>query len=1691
MSAPRPFATAELANLGALLDFLEGYYRLARPPVRDINDYGEYVLREDQFPAVPGLTLSPAADTWLSSELVEHEQMPFVPEALNPFITPQNLSPIERPSVPLFNDSDDRTLSAALLVDDWVRDVWDPWAASWTQIERSRSFYKTLYGLRAQLDRDRDSLELIWGFGRLRWATESGQVDHPLLTIAVELTLEEEGRLCVIPSGPVEIESACLTELSLADRHGYLSLSQAGIADETDPWAVSGRQELLKRLLRFIDHDGVFAEPEAGAAVASHAKVTDEWVFFVQRRAADYLGFLEAQRELYKNGASATLPFQSLVVDQPSSLTDPIGEGEASTTGSVEDTTLYLPKPANEEQFRILRLAQSRPGVTAQGPPGTGKSHTIANLICHFAAQGKRVLVTAEKEQALAVLAEKLPPAVRELTVAVLGSDQMARTRLEQTVNAIQERVSSYDSRQVEADITRGERLLAETDGAIALASNQLRAALAAEGMRLAGTYEAGRDPSPSIVAAWLQETETDLTMVPDDIPMGAPLPLDVASWSQLVELSKELDRNDIEACSSVRPRPGKLPSGAELALIFEELSDLRERLAVVERGVASWERIDATTSDELDLLVTRLESARRWRRETEKTWLEQVAEEAAAPLTQREWQEFFDRLTEDREAAIVCRIATAASHLTVPENPDEETVERLREALARFASGRGVSKIAHRRLAKELEACSVDGRTPTTDREVDLCLTAISLARHRRRLRIRWANGVSRVAGPLLDEDRPAEDAVADHLAGIGQALAWSPTTWKNLSQDISALGLTAPNTPSLDELDQLISTMATIAYRVRERQLDGEIRELDLTLRAGIQGGASPLWSSLADALTKRAWSVWDDATAEARRLAGLEDRVARFGELRVELAESAPRLANKILSSREDYAPDYALLGRAWQWRQLEGWLASTTAGPTSSQLQWDLEDLAIRRLRIMEDTVAARAWRGLVDSFDDQKRGALSKYLTAMKRFGKTGGKYKARWLREIRDALNESKEAVPIWIMPTGKVLGSFRPEASPPFDVLIVDEASQIGLLGLPILSLAAKAIIVGDDQQTSPENVGLDRQSVFDLIDNHLSAVKDSRTKFDADNSLYDVALQQFPEVVVLREHFRCLPQIIRFSNGRYYNDMMVPLRDDLPAPGWNPVGSIFVSDGFRNGKDINEAEALAVVDLIAELCVDPTYDGMSFGVVNLLGRAQSQHIRERLFDRLGPQELEERNLRCGEPADFQGDERDIVVISMVADKTPGARIGAMTDRKAERRVNVAASRPKNQLWVVHSVEPEEFPAGDPRAELIRYCRDPGALDIAYANLEERCESKFERDVLRRILERGYRRVRTQHQVGGKRIDIVIEGPESRLAVECDGDAWHEADRWEDDRVRQQTLERAGWTFERIRGSAFYRHPQTALDSLWARLEELGIPTGDWVGHEVVSTHSAHRTAPLMADRETMRIRNEPPTADLGYPESRVNLSREVRFHTPNEVANDSTGETGQAESPTGDSKTAPHQHRVEATPSIGSRGFTPVLAAYVSWPARAVDAVMDGGPDQVTRDLVEIVSAEGPMHALYLYQLHTTAAGGQRVGREMRRIYNRLVNHAVRGGQLAQVQDDLPGQINKTLYVPGTLPVVIRALGPRQLHEVPRSEIHELVKLLEGPSLESQAVKRAILSVLGLTRMTQKTSEYLDECLEYAWAV
>ena len=409
------------------------------------------------------------------------------------------------------------------------------------------------------------------------------------------------------------------------------------------------------------------------------------------------------------------------------------------------------------------------------------------------------------------------------------------------------------------------------------------------------------------------------------------------------------------------------------------------------------------------------------------------------------------------------------------------------------------------------------------------------------------------------------------------------------------------------------------------------------------------------------------------------------------------------------------------------------------------------------------------------------------------------------------------------------------------FDTVIVDEASQASVDALALLLLAKRIIVVGDDKQNSPEAVGIPEDSIARLAREHLKQFR-FRDEFRPDTSLFDHAERSFENPVTLREHFRCVPEIIRFSNELCYRDApLIPLRQ-APPNRLPAMKSRFVAEGACEGKGariLNRAEAAAVVEDIEKVIDDEGYKGKSIGVIALQGSAQAHLIEHELAKRLDPETMEAHRLRCGGPAAFQGDERDVIFLSLVV--APNVRHRALTTLPDQRRFNVAMSRARDQVRLFHSIRQHDLGPDDLRRRLIAFFDAPaqGAFHRQSEDLDrlerearsrrlrgnqpEPYESWFEVDVALELLRRRFA-VRPQAEVAGCRIDLVVEGSDARLAVECDGDAWHGAERYEHDMARQRQLERAGWTFVRIRESAWYADREAAVNTVMGACTDLGI---------------------------------------------------------------------------------------------------------------------------------------------------------------------------------------------------------------------------------------------------------------------------
>jgi|GEM_PF-5671324 len=546
----------------------------------------------------------------------------------------------------------------------------------------------------------------------------------------------------------------------------------------------------------------------------------------------------------------------------------------------------------------------------------------------------------------------------------------------------------------------------------------------------------------------------------------------------------------------------------------------------------------------------------------------------------------------------------------------------------------------------------------------------------------------------------------------------------------------------------------------------------------------------------------------------------RLIFLGKLR----NVAPVWANKIANRDENFSKcevpqEIELAWTIAQWKCELDKRNEENPGKVSEE---------IRRVKYEQQIVNAAyieklAWKFQIERTGLKEQQALSGWHQIQNRITQTGrGVRDAVLIKTAREQLKQCKNAVPVWIMPLKKVFESYD-FTRPMFDILILDEASQSDLQALAAFALAKKVIVVGDDQQVTPLAIGQELNQVQTLIDEHLTGIPNKQL-YEGKTSIYDLAAQSFGEIIRLVEHFRCVPDIINFSNNLSYRGTIKPLREASTGRFISQVIDHRVN-GNEVGK-INEVEATEIASLILAMTETKEYEDSSIGVISLFGPEQALYIDNILQKRMPTEKYVKHKILCGNSPQFQGDERRVIFLSMVwSASEPPLRM--VQNEVFKKTLNVAVSRAQDQLWVVNSLNPEtDLQPGDLRLRLLQHARNPNDLENEIKQTQDKADPKsvvFEQGVIADLMREGFK-VSPQVRVGSYTLDIVMEPRSMRVAIECDGDRFHTSENLAADIQRQEVLERLEWKILRIRGSDYFRNKKMSIDRIAKELEELGI---------------------------------------------------------------------------------------------------------------------------------------------------------------------------------------------------------------------------------------------------------------------------
>ena len=359
------------------------------------------------------------------------------------------------------------------------------------------------------------------------------------------------------------------------------------------------------------------------------------------------------------------------------------------------------------------------------------------------------------------------------------------------------------------------------------------------------------------------------------------------------------------------------------------------------------------------------------------------------------------------------------------------------------------------------------------------------------------------------------------------------------------------------------------------------------------------------------------------------------------------------------------------------------------------------------------------------------------------------------------------EAFPCWCVTTYAVSGSL-PMKPGLFDVAIIDEASQCDIAScFPILYRAKKAVIVGDDKQlphlsfleTAKEQSFMSKYEVADRY----QLMWRFRT-----NSMFDIANYYSMHPVLLDEHFRSLPPIINFSNREFYGNRIRVMRQNNPNDKILEI--VHVPDGkvdYDATRNLPEIEAL--VKRVHEIIVDNERENpdnpITIGIISPF-RAQVEQLKISLSKVISDYMMEKHKIEIGTAHTFQGDERDIILISWAFANNSFPQ--SLTFLQKPNLFNVAVTRAKNKMINFVSKDFTDLPDGLFRSYL-SYIKeyDEKHEKIINKELDENTyKNSFEREVAETLRDLGYE-IQAGVDLGGVNADILVN---NKFIIECDG---------------------------------------------------------------------------------------------------------------------------------------------------------------------------------------------------------------------------------------------------------------------------------------------------------------------------------
>ena len=1311
------------------------------------------------------------------------------------------------------------------------------WVEEQKKIEVVRNLFDTLYNKYLVLDRDSDSLELVVANGLVKVPNED--ICYPILLKKVNLNIDTEKNIISITDASdndfitQELYLNFLAEVENINLDKVFYLEDKIVENNIHPIS---KNDTIKDFFREFIHN---LNPRAQFIEDLDKKnkesvITIEWkpILFIRKKDD---GKVEAINNIIKdieNGGE--------IPEYLSELVGVIGSDKRAVE-PIPD--ILFTKETNNEQIEIIKSLYSHRAVVVQGPPGTGKTHTIANLLGHFLAEGKNVLITSQTKKALDVLKEKIPTDIQDLCISMLDDDS---SDLGNSVESISEKLGYLNLETLKNEYEEIENQRNELKEDIKNIKRKIFNIKYQESHPIIYNNES---ITLREAGEFLRKNQRELDRIPGIVSSGVTCPINNENLTFLksgykksvskeeekeieLGLNKVSDFWTLEEFKEMLENKKEIMSRLDLLLknkkyhINDNLFYVDDKMLIDLDKFKNYSGIDKIIPEDL-------KSIEDWKKDVCIAGTENSGD-------RKIWLEFIKDIRRLYDLTNMTKDQLFKKEV-VYKDIDVSTAKKLIIGLKKGIERPGFFfKHRLRKARKQIsDKVTINNRILETLYDCNVALEYTTLIELKENTKNTW--NILMTGNSLLENsnNKNLYKQLYSYADQMEYLLNWYDREKKTFLHKIENAGFeklninkTEGNPIYVDEVNQIFDFIPSLEELIAIGKIALEYREVDikrseyLVKIENIIKENSHLGREIKNAILNENIDKYSETLEKLRVLSEKEVLYKKYKELLHDIKTVAnswgEELENGLFNEKIEN------IYNVWRYKQISQKLKELAEKPYFN-LQADILEKTEELKKLTIDLVTKKAWYNIIKFLEEKDNLAISQALKGWKqtvqKIGKGTGKNTNIHKKNAKEKMLLCQKVVPAWIMPLNKVFDTLNPVENK-FDIIIIDEASQSDISSLILLYMAKKIIIVGDDKQVSPSDVGVNIDKINMFRRKYIKGKVANDDLYGIRASLYSIVSTTF-QPISLREHFRSVPEIIGYSNRTSYDNQILPLRDSNSSI-LKPAIIDYKVNGKRDEKSkINRVEAETIVSLIEACLAMKEYKNSTFGVISLLGDEQAELIQDLIVKRIPATEIENHKILCGNSASFQGDERDIMFISLVdsSEENKSLRlVGEGVEGAIRKRYNVAISRAKDQLWIVHSIDKNNLKEGDLRKELFEYIDSLKENIFDKTAIENITASDFENEVARHLSEKNYT-VKQKWRVGSYDIDMVAIYDDKKIAIECDGKTLnHTEEEVIANLEEQEILERCGWEFIRVRASEYFRNPEKAIKDLIIQLDDKGV---------------------------------------------------------------------------------------------------------------------------------------------------------------------------------------------------------------------------------------------------------------------------